>query len=87
MQEEIDRLRALIGPDEVSYDTLLADLAASSADAQVREKELGELRGRVLLLERRLRRSERRNVAVAQCLRIKRGVTRQVRRWFGAAQR
>ncbi len=87
MQEEIDRLRALIGPDEVSYTTLQADLAASSADARVREQELGDLRGRVLLLERRLRRSERRTVVVAQCLRIQRGVMRQVRRWFGAARR
>lgn len=83
MQDEIDRLRALVGPDERSYAALADDLAAASAAAKEREAELGALRARVLLLERDLHRAERRNAAVAQVLRVRRGVARRVRRLVG----
>ena len=85
MQEEIDRLRALVGPDEVAYATLQDDLAAASEEARARETELGALRGRLLLVERQLHRAERRNGLVAQYLRIQRGVVRRVRGLFRAA--
>lgn len=87
MQEEIDRLRALVGPDEASYATLSADLAAAADDARAREHEMGELRAKVLLLERQLRRSERRNYVLSQWARLGRGVGRGVRRVVGAARR
>ncbi|MFZ4718042.1 MAG: hypothetical protein ACOYMR_01370 [Ilumatobacteraceae bacterium] len=83
MQDEIDRLRALVGPDERSYTALADDLAAASAGAKEREAELGALRSRVLLLERDLHRSERRNAMVAQVLRVRRGVARRLRRLVG----
>lgn len=83
MQDEIDRLRALVGPDERDYASLAEDLAAASAEAKQREAELGALRSRVLLLERSLQRAERRNTAVAQVLRVRRGIARRLRRLVG----
>jgi hypothetical protein len=83
MQDEIERLRALVGPDERSYTDLGDDLAAAADDAKLREAELGQLRAKVVLLERSLHRAERRNAGVAQVLRVRRGVWRRVRRAFG----
>jgi predicted nucleic acid-binding Zn-ribbon protein len=83
MQDEIDRLRALVGPDERSYAEVVAELATASEDAREREAELGALRARVLLLERALGRAERRNAGLATVQRVVRGLRRRVRRLFG----
>ena len=83
MQDEIDRLRALIGPDERSYAELVSQLTAASDDAKAREHELGDLRARVVLLERAVHRAERRNAGIAQAQRIVRGVRRRLLRLVG----
>ncbi len=83
MQDEIERLRALVGPDERSYTDLGDDLAAATDDAMLRVAVLALLRAMVVLLERSLPRAERRNAGVAQVLRVRRGVWRRVRRAFG----
>ena len=44
--DEVARLRRLVGPSEVSYDELRADLDAASTQLRQLEHELGELRGR-----------------------------------------
>lgn len=86
MQDEIDRLRALVGPDERSHAALSQQLAAAIDDARAREAELGALRARIVVLERDLQRAERRNAAVAQLLRVRRGLARRARRLLGRGE-
>jgi len=45
--DELDRLRALVGPSEVAYESLLNDRAAAEALAKQALSETGELRGRL----------------------------------------
>lgn len=44
---ELARLRALVGPDERSYDELRADVAAAREAARLAEAEVGRLRGTI----------------------------------------
>lgn len=44
---ELDRLRALVGPSELDYATLLADVEAASVRTKAAELEAGRLRAHV----------------------------------------
>lgn len=44
---ELERLRALVGPNELAYATLCADVEAASAQAKDAELEAGRLRAHV----------------------------------------
>ena len=54
LKAEIERLRALVGPSEESYNKLRLDLWAARDLAQGCEAEAGQLRGRVRALEAEL---------------------------------
>lgn len=45
--DELERLRALVGPSEAAYGQLSADLDAAVAEARSAELEAGALRGRL----------------------------------------
>ncbi|HQV59022.1 MAG TPA: hypothetical protein PKV27_13475 [Ilumatobacteraceae bacterium] len=45
MEAEVERLRRLVGPSELSYRELGDDLAAASAKIRDLEHEIGRLRG------------------------------------------
>lgn len=45
--DEIDRLRALVGPTESSYADLRAEIAGARDDARQTESELGQLRAEI----------------------------------------
>lgn len=47
MSEELDRLRALVGPSEVSYEQLRADVRRAEEQARAAEHEAGALRGQI----------------------------------------
>lgn len=55
--DELTRLRALVGPSEVSYAELRDDLAAASERLRELEHELGELRGRQVEMDTQLARA------------------------------
>jgi predicted nucleic acid-binding Zn-ribbon protein len=57
LRAEVERLRALVGPSEESYDKLRLDLWAARDHAQGAEAETGQLRGRVRALEAELTRA------------------------------
>jgi hypothetical protein len=59
LQAEVERLRALVGPDEQSYIKLRTDLWAARDAAIGAEMEAGQLRGRVHALESELVRARR----------------------------
>ena len=44
---ELDRLRTLVGPSEIAYETLRADVDAAAAQAKAAELEAGKLRAHV----------------------------------------
>ncbi len=47
---EIERLRALVGPDEKAYETLQSDVDAARSVAREAESGLGALRGKIVEL-------------------------------------
>lgn len=55
--EELDRLRALVGPTESSYVELRDQLAAAQDAVRAAEAENGRLRGRITELELDLHRA------------------------------
>lgn len=57
---ELERLRAIVGPDEAAASQRAADLDAAVERIRRHEAELGALRGRIAVLERDLRRAEQR---------------------------
>ncbi|MFZ9481619.1 MAG: hypothetical protein ACO3AV_01885 [Ilumatobacteraceae bacterium] len=57
---ELERLRALVGPDEAAAARRAADLDEAVERIRRHETELGLLRGRIAVLERDLRRAEQR---------------------------
>ncbi|MEY3361935.1 MAG: hypothetical protein RL531_1654 [Actinomycetota bacterium] len=59
LRAEVERLRALVGPDEAAYQQLRVDLWAARDAAFGAEMAAGELRGQVRILEGRLARAER----------------------------
>jgi len=81
---ELERLRALVGPSELGYETLRADVEAASAQAKAAELEAGKLRAHVEQMATDLWRSRqdqdlivrRREMTLPQYLRY-----RVVRRW------
>jgi len=56
-ESEADRLSALVGPSEVSYETLQRDVAEAERVAREAVTELGDLRGRIVELEGHLARA------------------------------
>ena len=56
---EVERLRALVGPDEASYQQLRVDLWAARDAAFGAEMAAGELRGQVKVLEGQVARAQR----------------------------
>lgn len=56
-ESELDRLRALVGPSEVSYEALQRDVAEAERVARDAVIELGDLRGRIVELEGHLARA------------------------------
>lgn len=81
---ELERLRALVGPSELGYETLRADVDAASAQAKAAELEAGKLRAHIEQLSTDLWRARqdqdlivrRREMTLPQYLRY-----RVVRRW------
>ncbi|MFM8305039.1 MAG: hypothetical protein ACKOA9_12225 [Actinomycetota bacterium] len=59
LRAEVERLRALVGPDEAAYQRLRVDLWSARDAAFGAEMAAGELRGQVKILEGRLARAER----------------------------
>jgi hypothetical protein len=59
LRAEVERLRALVGPDETSYVQLRTDLWGARDAAIGAEMEAGQLRGRVTALENELLRAQR----------------------------
>lgn len=55
--DELARLRRLVGPSEVSYGELRADLHAASEQLRRLEHEVGELRGRQTEMDVQLERA------------------------------
>lgn len=45
MSEELERLRALVGPSERDYSSLRGDVEQAEAAARAAQREAGELRG------------------------------------------
>jgi len=56
-ETELDRLRALVGPSEVSYEALQSDVIAAQDVARAAVAEAGELSGRMVELEVHLARA------------------------------
>ena len=56
--DELDRLRALVGPTESSYDDLRAENAAARDEARQTETELGHLRAEITGLRADLHRAQ-----------------------------
>lgn len=69
---ELERLRALVGPDEVAAARRAADLDAAVERIRVHEAEMGALRGRIAVLERDLRRAEQRLGLVGRLTAVRR---------------
>lgn len=59
LRAEVERLRALVGPDEAAYQQLRVDLWAARDAAFGAEMAAGELRGQVRILEGQLARAQR----------------------------
>lgn len=59
LRAEVERLRALVGPDEAAYQQLRVDLWSARDAAFGAEMAAGELRGQVKVLEGQLARAER----------------------------
>jgi predicted nucleic acid-binding Zn-ribbon protein len=59
LRAEVERLRALVGPDEASYQQLRVDLWAARDAAFGAEMAAGELRGQVKVLEGEVVRAQR----------------------------
>jgi len=59
LRAEVERLRALVGPDEAAYQQLRVDLWAARDAAFGAEMAAGELRGQVKILEGQLDRAQR----------------------------
>lgn len=74
--DEVTRLRALLGPDEESYETVRRQRDAAEARARELEHELGQLRGKVKRLDQMMWRRTARRARVAG---IVRRVVRRVR--------
>lgn len=56
-ESEVDRLRSLVGPSEVSYEAARRDVAEAERVARDAVTELGNLRGRIVELEGHLARA------------------------------
>jgi len=56
-ETELDRLRALVGPSEVSYEALQSDVVNAQRVAKEAVTEAGALRGRMVELETHLTRA------------------------------
>lgn len=86
LRAEVDRLRDLVGPTEVSYADLRRDLAAASDLLRAAETANGSLRGRVVELEfeldRARNRQERFVPAVLHRLRTRVGRAARITRRF-----
>ncbi|WP_040493828.1 hypothetical protein [Ilumatobacter nonamiensis] len=54
---ELERLRGLVGPSEMSYEALQADVIEAERVARAAVTEMGELRGRIVELEGHLARA------------------------------
>lgn len=54
---ELERLRALVGPNEQSYDDLRAELARASDAVKEAEAEAGRLRGTITAMQLELHRA------------------------------
>lgn len=56
-ESEVERLRVLVGPSEVSYEALQRDVIEAERVARDAVTELGDLRGRIVELEGHLARA------------------------------
>lgn len=56
-ETELERLRALVGPSEVAYESLQSDVVEARRVARDAVTELGTLRGRIVELEGHLARA------------------------------
>ena len=59
LQDEVARLRSLVGPSEKSYEDLVKDAQGARDAARRAELEAGRLRGQVVELENEVRRWQR----------------------------
>lgn len=59
LRTEVERLRALVGPSEESYQKLRLDVLAARDVAVAAEADAGKLRGRVVALSVEVTRAER----------------------------
>ncbi|MGA9279527.1 hypothetical protein [Ilumatobacter sp.] len=57
LESELDRLRTLVGPSEVSYAALQTDVVEAQRVAGEAVTEMGDLRGRIVELEGHLARA------------------------------
>ena len=81
LRRELDRLRALVGPDERTYEDLCADLAAARDAVKSAETEAGCLRGTITEMNVELHRARQDQFHLQRvALRPVAGVVRRLRR-------
>jgi hypothetical protein len=68
-EAEVERLRALVGPEDKDYATLRGDVDAARAAARDAEAGLGELRGKIVELHFQVDRLGQQYVAPQRSLR------------------
>ena len=82
--DELERLRALVGPSEIAYESLQADRDAAQQIAQAAMAETGELNGRLTEMSVQLSRARQDQDVLLLRARMtpwRRVVDRSKRRW------
>jgi hypothetical protein len=80
LHAEIERLRAIVGPDEAGHHRLLADRDRAVAAAKASEHELGRARGTIAEMQVQLVRARQDQERYQRALTIRRSVVERLAR-------